>query len=169
MRLHIGGKQQKAGWKILNISEAEAVDFVGDIKDLSAFCDMTCDEIYASHVLEHVAQAEVSHCLKGILRILKPGGKFYVSVPDLDILCKYFTTPNVNVNVKYHAMRMMFGGQIDSYDFHYIGWNQEFLEHYLKEAGFSQAVRVQSFGIFDDTSNFAPYGEAISLNMIAIR
>ena len=35
MKLHIGGKKVKDGWKILNIQKIEGVDFVGDISDLS--------------------------------------------------------------------------------------------------------------------------------------
>jgi hypothetical protein len=64
---------------------------------------------------------------------------------------------------------MMFGGQVDDNDFHYFGWNQLFLFDFLKQAGFSDATRVESFGLFDDTSNFKPYGFPISLNIIATK
>mgnify|MGYP006120551271 CR=1 FL=1 len=56
MKLHIGGKIIKDGWKILNIQKNEGVDFVGDISDLSQFNDESIDEIYASHVFEHIPQ-----------------------------------------------------------------------------------------------------------------
>ncbi len=55
--LHIGGKA-KAGWKILNAQALEGVDNVGDVRDLSAFQDGSCRKIYASHVMEHVPQAD---------------------------------------------------------------------------------------------------------------
>ena len=64
-------------------------------------------------------------------------------------------------------MRMMFGGQIDEFDYHYFGWNYEFLNTYLLEAGFKKNERVKTFDIFNDTSSFAPYGPLISLNVIA--
>ena len=51
MKLHIGGKQQKEGWKILNIQSKDGADFIGDITDLSQFNDNSVDEIYASHVV----------------------------------------------------------------------------------------------------------------------
>ena len=66
-------------------------------------------------------------------------------------------------------MRMMFGGQTDSADFHYIGFNFEFLAGYMLAAGFSKVERVQSFGPFNDTSEYAPYGVPISLNVIAYK
>jgi len=66
-------------------------------------------------------------------------------------------------------MRMIFGGQVDEYDYHYFGWNYEFLSDYLTQANFSEFKRVQSFGLFDDTSDFKPYGFPISLNVIATK
>ena len=66
-------------------------------------------------------------------------------------------------------MRMMFGGQTDKFDYHYFGWNFEFMNNYLLEAGFKRIERVKTFDIFDDTSSFAPYGPLISLNMIAYK
>ena len=54
MKLHIGGQTTKEGWKILNIQKKDGVDFVGDLTDLSQFSDNSIEEVYASHVLEHV-------------------------------------------------------------------------------------------------------------------
>jgi predicted SAM-dependent methyltransferase len=53
-RRHIGGTEAKAGWKILNIEPALGVDYVEECKDLSRFEDGPIEEIYASHVLEHL-------------------------------------------------------------------------------------------------------------------
>lgn len=169
MNLHIGGKQRKEGWHVLNIQPGEHVDFIGDISDLSQFENDSCDKVYASHVLEHVRQKDVLDTLIGIRRILKPGGQFLVSVPDWDILCHLFISPLASPDVKWHTMRMMLGGQVDEHDYHYMGFNQLILYDFLRKAGFSNAVRVESFGIFDDTSNFRPYGFPISLNVIATK
>jgi len=169
MKLHIGGKEIKEGWKILNIQKNDGVDFVGDITDLSQFEDESIDEIYASHVVEHIDQKNIKKTLKGINRVLKNDGKFYISVPDLDILCRIFIEKTAPLKVKFHVMRMMFGGQIDEFDYHYFGWNYEFLNSYLIEAGFKKNERVKTFDIFNDTSSFAPYGPLISLNVIAYK
>lgn len=168
-RLHIGGKQVRAGWKILNAVAAEGVDYLGDVRDLSGFDDGQFAEVYASHVLEHLSQQEILPVLQGIARILESGGRLMVSVPDLDILCRLFVSPQLGANERFHVMRMLFGGQTDAYDYHYIGLNHEFLQHYLISAGFSKVTRVDSFGLFDDTSEFKPYGVAISLNLLAIK
>lgn len=168
-RLHIGGREAKAGWQILNVQPGEGVDYVGDIQDLSQFAAESCDEIYASHVLEHVSIARILPTLRGFHRILKPGGRVMISVPDLEVLCKLFIHPQMQKPARFHVMTMMFGGQVDSADFHYVGLTFEFLSDYLAGAGFSRFERVEAFGIFNDTSNFAPYGVPISLNVIAFK
>lgn len=169
MKLHIGGEQAKEGWVILNAQAKPGVDYTGDISDLSQFETDSIEEVYASHVLEHVPQNQVLDTLKGICRVLQPGGKFYVSVPDLDVLAHTFINPSASPNVKFHVMRMMFGGQVNPFDYHYFGWNQLFLTDFLSQAGFRQLQRVESFGLFNDTSDYKPYGFLISLNMLAIK
>ncbi len=169
MNLHIGGTERKDGWKILSAQPGPHVDYVGDIRDLSRFGDSSIENVYASHVLEHVGQSDVRPVLHGIRRTLVPGGKFQVSVPDLDVLCHLFISPRATVQVKWHAMRMMFGGQVDAYDFHYIGFNEQFLRTLFAEVGFSDVRRVTSLGLFQDSSELAPYGFPISLNMIAAK
>ena len=66
-------------------------------------------------------------------------------------------------------MRMMFGGQIDKYDFHYFGWNQEIMVYFLNLAGFKKLKKVESFNLFKDTSDYKPFGIPISLNVIATK
>ena len=169
MKLHIGGKIKKEGWKIMNIQKNPEVDFIGDLSDLSQFQDESIEEIYASHVLEHVETKKVPSTLEGIYRILKKEGKFYISVPDMDILSHAFVSPLASPENKYRIMRMMFGGQIDQHDFHYFGWNYEFLRDFLNKAGFNNIKKVKSFGLFEDTSDYKLYGFQISINLIATK
>ena len=169
MKLNIGGKEKKEGWHVLNIQKKDGTDFIGDISDLSQFEDDSIEEIYASHVFEHINQKNINKTLLGIHRILKKNGKFYIAVPDMDILCKMFIDKTNTPQIKIHALRMIFGGQTDEYDFHYFGYNFDLLSNLLKKHGFKDVERVQKFSIFDDTSNYAPYGELISLNLIAIK
>ena len=93
LMLHIGGKEAKAGWKILNAQGFAGVDYVGDVRDLSGFGTGSCKKIYASHVMEHVSQTDFLPTLQGIHRVLCDGGEFYLSVPDLEALCKLFLDP----------------------------------------------------------------------------
>ena len=66
-------------------------------------------------------------------------------------------------------MKMIFGGQVDKHDFHYFGWNYEFMADFLTKANFSKFRRVESLAIFEDASELKAYGNKISLNMIAVK
>lgn len=165
--LHVGGKEPKPGWQMLNISPGPGVDMVGDIRNLFHLEPATCARIYASHVLEHVSQHDVLSVLKGFARLLKQGGQLFISVPNMDVLCRHYLDANLTLEQRHHVMRMMFGGQTDEHDYHYVGFNYDFLSGLLKQAGFNGIKRVERFGLFDDTSNFSPYGQLISLNLIA--
>jgi predicted SAM-dependent methyltransferase len=89
--------------------------------------------------------------------------------PDLPTMASLYLDDESTKAEKFLLMRMMFGGQTDEFDFHYFGWNLEFLKEYLFIAGFTKIERVKSFSIFNDTSDFAPYGAPISLNVIAYK
>ena len=123
MKLNIGGEEAHPEWKILNVTEADYVDFVGNCVDLSQFGDATIEEIYASHVFEHLSyQHELSGVLRECHRILQPGGRPYVSVPNLGVLCQLFVSDAITEAQQWEIMRMIFGGQVDPYDLHKVGF-----------------------------------------------
>ena len=168
-RLHIGGQARSDGWEVLNANAAPYVDHVGNANELSRFADNTFDEIYASHVVEHLDyNGELQNTLKEWHRVLTPGGRFFVSVPDLAVLAKLFLdTERLTFEDRFLVMRMMFGGHIDKYDYHVVGLDEQFLAVFLHASGYVNIRRVQNFGIFNDTSAMLFKGVAISLNMIA--
>ena len=90
-------------------------------------------------------------------------------MPDLEILCKIFLDPKAPPNVKIHVLRMIFGGQTDRFDFHYFGWDYNLLKSILEKVGFNKIEKVKTFSLFKDTSDLAPYGFPISLNLIAYK
>lgn len=170
-RLHIGALDSSPGWETLNVLSLPGVDHVCDARDLSAFPDETFHAIYASHVLEHFDyRDEILPVLSEWRRVLVPGGTLSVSVPDLDTICRLFADrERFDANDRFAFMRMILGGHSDEHDYHRAGLNEEFLRHYLEEAGFVSIRRVDGFGLFDDTSTMRYKGEPISLNMTALR
>src|SRR6185436_2340166 len=170
LRLHIGGTQQKAGWKILNAQPGPGVDYVGDCVDLGRFADESVEEIYASHVLEHLGYVEkLPAALAGFHRVLRKGGVARISVPDFEVLCRLFLDSRLTLAHRFHIMRMAFGGQNDPFDFHGVGLTFEFLDDYLRSAGFSRVERVSEFGLFEDSSSLKFAESPISLNVVAYK
>jgi SAM-dependent methyltransferase len=48
------------------------------------FADQTVDFVYSSHVLEHFHQADAEALIREIFRVLRPGGRVRICVPDLE-------------------------------------------------------------------------------------
>ena len=170
MRLHIGGTEARAGWKLLNIEPGPGVDFVGDCSDLGRFVNGSIDEIYASHVLEHLSYvSDLPAALKEWHRVLGPGGRALISVPDFEVVCRLFLDPQRDAAQRFYLMRVAFGGQQDVHDFHFVGLSFELLTIYLSGAGFSRVERTGDFGLFDDSSAQQFQGTPLSLNVIAFK
>lgn len=167
LRLHIGGKERVEGWTILDIQPAPHVDIVGAIHDHIPLPDGAAEQVYASHVIEHLSfEGEITRALREIRRVLAPGGRFMVAVPDLEAICRLFATPGRGTDEQLTLMAMIFGAQSDPYDLHKMGFSHGILNLYLLQAGFTQAARVQSFGLFEDSSLLTFRGEPVSLNLI---
>jgi predicted SAM-dependent methyltransferase len=172
LKLHIGGKEARSGWKILDIEERPEVDFVGDAADLSQFADNSVDAIYASHVLEHFYHSlnnELVNTLTEWYRVLKPGGKLLISVPDMKTICWLFLNPNLMPLEKHYLMRVMFGGQTNQYDVHKVGFDLDILYLYINEVGFSHIEQVSEFNLFRDCSTIRVMETLISLNVIVTK
>lgn len=170
MQLHIGGHQPDPDWKIFNIQPGSDVDFVGNAEDLSQFESGSIHRIYASHILEHFNyQTELPTVLKEWHRVLKPEGSLMISVPNLPVLCRLYLSEGLTPDQRFHIMRMMFGGQVDAYDFHKVGLSWEHLGGLLSAVGFQLAYPVENFGLFQDCSSLKYLGVPISLNVEAIK
>lgn len=172
MKLHLGGQEIHPEWKILDVEKRPEVDYIGDASDLSQFEDDSIDAIYASHILEHFHYGlnyELIFTLAEWHRVLKQGGQLMISVPDIRTLCWLYSRPDIDVQTRFHIMRMMFGGQTNQYDVHKVGFDFDILSMYLSETGFSEWQKVPEFNLFNDCSMIQLFGNPISLNVIATK
>ena len=82
LRLNIGcDRSEIAGYVGVDFNPDVDPDILAEADDLHMIEDNTVDEIYASHVLEHLPYG--NKALEEWLRVLKPGGMLTVIVPDL--------------------------------------------------------------------------------------
>ena len=168
MRLHIGGETRNDGWTVLNVRPGPHVDIVATCTDLSMIASDTVDDVYASHVLEHLGYAQaLPTALAEIFRVLRPGGRLRAAVPDFELLCRLFLHPQAQPNDRWEIMRRIFGGQEDAFDLHKVGLWADCFAGFLQGTGFTDIRRVESFDLFDDGSRATYGGIPISLNLEA--
>jgi predicted SAM-dependent methyltransferase len=169
-KLHIGSTEAKSGWELWNIKPGSGTDHVGDAADLSRFENESFGIIYASHVLEHFDYTgRLQKTLKEWHRVLKSEGKLYLSVPDIETLCKLFVSKKFGFVDRFKILRMMIGGHCDANDYHLVGFDFEILQNFLKQAGFKRVEKIDRLGMFQDTSYMCVEGVLISLNVIAYK
>ena len=176
-RLHLGcGSRRAEGWVNLDIRFTRATDFLDDLRHLRRVPAAWADEIYACHVLEHFDFVETQAVLRQWTRVLRPGGILRVSVPDMDRITsqyqrhlQHFHTPG---NEPWTGL--IYGGQTDRYDFHKNGFNFTSLKHHLEALGFEEVREYPHephfiVGLEDASLANAPFGEMLSLNVMARR
>jgi len=90
LKLNIGSGRDKLEGYIGIDKYNKIADINEDIFDfkLPSGC---VDEIFASHVIEHIPQHRAPELLSKWLDALKPDGKLIMEMPDLEGLCKAFT------------------------------------------------------------------------------
>lgn len=155
------------GFKGMDIDHYPGVDYVGDVGNLSRFKDGEVSEILASHILEHFPHTKTLDVLKEWRRVLKSGGILYVSVPDFKQMVKLYHSHGLEDWIQ----NMICGDQVYATAYHYAIFDEARLSGLLLAAGFSEASRVETFGISeDDCSNNRDNagGELASLNMVAV-
>lgn len=176
-RLHLGcGPIKIDGWCNVDIQKTPAVDVVDNIISLKKFPNQFADEIYACHVLEHFSHKEVPKVLESWKRVLRPGGRLRVSVPDIDRIVKVYSDNWNHFQTPGHTpwIGLLYGGQGDPYDFHKTGFNYCWAKFIFEGAGFSNVEEYPHFphfcGSIEDASLAKePFGVYLSLNLTAIK
>lgn len=168
-RLDIGGVEKREGWTLVDIEAREDADVQADIRDLNMFENESCAEIYCSHVLQCLPCGDVLDALQELHRLLVPGGRLYLAVPDLDALSGFLASEHLGEAAKFDVMRRLFGMQQHDNDFYRTGINFDFMVAYLSDIGFAGAEHVESFGLYDDGSEQRIDGMLVSLNLIVTK
>lgn len=176
VKLNLGCYNRKMpNFTNVDILEEFSPDVLDDVSKLEKFKDNSVDLIYASHLLEHFKREEVKDVLKCWFRVLKKGGVLRISVPDFGQIVKYYLlTQNLE-----DLMGLLYAGQKNAYDVHYIAFDYKLLTEYLKEAGFSQTYKYDCMKtdhayIDDHSQAFLPHmdkvhGMLMSLHIEAIK
>lgn len=125
-----------------------SVDAYVDDVDVKAFMwdmpfvDGEVDTIWCSNALEHVSKFNVVPTLKEFLRVLKPGGKLQVIVPDLEWAC-HFWLDNPSVN---WSLDIIYGHQKHEGEYHRTGFNEQIIRDYFEACGGFTINKIERIG-----------------------
>jgi SAM-dependent methyltransferase len=90
-KLEIGpGPERIAGFETLNVVPASNVDYLWNAAKRLPFRTGAFEVVYASHILEHIPWYKTEEVLAEWARIVKPGGRLEIWVPDGLKICKAF-------------------------------------------------------------------------------
>lgn len=177
--IHLGsGGLRIQGFLNLDADVAIDCDVVARSEKLKV-AENSVGTIYASHLFEHITRRKVAQVVQSWFHALEPGGKLLVCVPDLEALARIYleSLPHYDTAEGRHradlAAGIIYGGQVDQYDFHYGGYSFATLAQLLVSAGFKEIRRFDrsalAFAPFHD-GGYAMIGSTpVSLNVEATK
>lgn len=172
MKLHLGcGDIRIEGWHGVDARGGAAVDTVSRLEQVGRYFDAnSIDAIYACHVLEHFGfngvKPDALDALTGWVRLLKPGGECFISVPDLRKAAQGILGAG-SIGAQFNFMKLIYGGCEYPENRHFIGFTDELLRRMMVAAGLRDIVPFESFA--NDTSRFVLHGIDVSLNLKGVR
>lgn len=163
-RLEIGsGMNPHPGYEHMDIrADLPHIEHVHDIYKPLPFAAGTFDEILSWSVVEHISWRNIKEVLTNWKKVLRPGGKLEIWVPDLEYLCTMYKEGNVDEHLdksyieaaqkvighyspSVWAMIKMFGGQDYQENFHAAMYDWPTMQQMLTFIGFQQVERIAPY------------------------
>jgi predicted SAM-dependent methyltransferase len=137
-KLNLGcGFDIRSGYLNIDFQDFHKPDIVADIRKLDMLPSNFYEEIVAQDCLEHFPRYDTEPALAEWSRLLKSGGILKLRVPNLIGLLELFLWESKqSVEEQKTLVQCMYGTQAYDGDWHFTGFTQILLEHYLKQARF---------------------------------
>lgn len=167
--------------KKLNVVFPGNVIYGDIIKGLSE-ANNSCDGVYCSHTLEHLALEDLRIALTNTYKILKPNGIFRLVVPDIEFLAKEYLNEleknNSNAAVNFISASLLgkerkpknLREKLSDFlgnSHHLWMWDYLSMQEELKNAGFN-SIRKCKFNDADDSHFKFVEREGRFINALAI-
>lgn len=109
------------------------VDVVCDARRVE-LPDHCAELVYSQECLEHFPWGEAPKVLHEWCRLVAPGGLIRVEVPDFLAACRQVLETDT-LEMDRAIQQIIFGGQANEFDYHYMGWTPRMLADELGRAG----------------------------------
>lgn len=127
LNLASGQRPYPAPWLNVDVKDqGYPVDVLADIKDLHMIDDESVDIAVLHHVVEHIAIHDLDAYISEWRRILKPGGKLAIFVPNLREMDKAWLEGRVDTFI--HNINTYGAYQDSIHDLHKWGYDRQELE-----------------------------------------
>ena len=177
LKLNLGcGRNRQDGYLNVDIRALPNIDLVASPQQCARLFPDHCDEVYISHVLEHQghpgkAMRENEESVLGFLgqmhKLLKPGGRLRVAVPDFGALARLYVQGEFPLYPR--LVGRLCGEQDYPENLHKCLFDKAFLTFCLEHSGFSNIHEWDpaELGLNRDSSYDELNGVSTSLNLIA--
>jgi SAM-dependent methyltransferase len=160
VRVNLGcGSRILPGW--INIDAYfqpnDTKDYVqGDARELPLESN-SVDYLLADNVLEHIPQYDLPVVIHEIRRVLKPGGRAILAVPDfrsaVDQWCKIDHDKSFNPFTYQYLSEVIYGNQIHEGELHRTAFSPGFFNYLLLMCGFRKFKMIMHQA-FSDLPNY---------------
>ncbi len=144
LKLNIGSGQRpfQKPWINVDCQEKWKPDVLADANSMPMFKDASADTIVLHHVLEHFGCGECIGLLRECYRILEPGGKLLIFVPNIRALAQRWLMRQID---DYIFCVNLYGAYMgDPHDRHLWGYSFDSLKEVLVGIGLSNVKQIGS-------------------------
>ena len=131
------------GWTHSDERVLPDIELVFDAADPPEDLDGRCQEVRATHLLEHFSHRDTFKILRRWRRLLTDGGLLYLEVPNLEQQMRDLMN---RARADWETVRLMYGDQDYPGNYHKTGFTSRLLKEYLKESGYRR-VEIQDIGL----------------------
>ncbi len=161
LNIDVGGQKHRRDfggkWKIVDISQT--ADYVHNLNEFTPlpFKDNSVDNIYTSDTLEHVEPVNLTFVLQEFHRVLKPGGKCRIVVPNgAYAIQQYINNPTELSHKKYCSKPTFMPATAMGYltawfhtnkrglgTGHKLGFDEELMKAFIARTQFKDVVSME--------------------------
>ena len=150
--LNIGcGENLASGFINLDVDWRRGLDICWDVRKGLPFADNEIPGVFSEHCLEHIAVAECAAVIREVFRILVPGGRFRLILPDAELYLRAYLDRVSGGEARFpfedasdagvHALPITYVNSVFRDHGHQFAYDFAYTQVLLREAGFANVNR----------------------------
>ena len=157
MKVEFGGREEGLpGYMQIDLAKDKNIDLIADVSKPLPFQDNSLEEIFNSHLIEHIPWYETIEALKEWHRVLKKGGLLEIWTIDFAVICReylkkdwqavdgfYHKNPDKQKQVWVNCRLFWEGWQGNHSEWHKAVFDYPYLKYCLEKSGFEEIERVE--------------------------